>query len=268
MSHFTVAVISKKYKGTEVGPMLKKYDEDDRSTFRDCTEEVINAWELGKSTHGTDINKEDYENIIEFAEKWFGYDNEGTEDEPKFGYHYNPDAKWDWYSIGGRWRGLLKLKEGVENTDETMKIERKSLWNNEEYEDIDPRAVNYAKIKDIDFTPDKNEYEKAKRFWELYIDGESPNNEEEQEILDRASYRKEYLTRRYKNKETYARLTSTFNTFAVLTDDGWFEKGEMGWFGASSETDEEEIAWQENYFKNFIENADGESYITIVDCHI
>lgn len=24
---------------------------------------------------------------------------------------YNPDSKWDWYSIGGRWNGFLPLKE-------------------------------------------------------------------------------------------------------------------------------------------------------------
>lgn len=26
---------------------------------------------------------------------------------------YNPASKWDWYEIGGRWAGTLKLKDGV-----------------------------------------------------------------------------------------------------------------------------------------------------------
>ena len=25
--------------------------------------------------------------------------------------HYNPDSRWDWYSIGGRWSGFLPLKD-------------------------------------------------------------------------------------------------------------------------------------------------------------
>lgn len=25
----------------------------------------------------------------------------------------NPDSKWDWYTVGGRWAGLLKLKDGI-----------------------------------------------------------------------------------------------------------------------------------------------------------
>ena len=26
---------------------------------------------------------------------------------------YNPNSKWDWYEVGGRWRGLLLLKPGI-----------------------------------------------------------------------------------------------------------------------------------------------------------
>ena len=26
---------------------------------------------------------------------------------------YNPDSKWDWYLLGGRWSGMLKLKKGA-----------------------------------------------------------------------------------------------------------------------------------------------------------
>lgn len=38
---------------------------------------------------------------------------------------YNPDSKWDWYSIGGRWDGFLPLKEKDEEgnrleTDEAL----------------------------------------------------------------------------------------------------------------------------------------------------
>ena len=25
----------------------------------------------------------------------------------------NPNSKWDWYTVGGRWAGLLKLKDGI-----------------------------------------------------------------------------------------------------------------------------------------------------------
>lgn len=30
--------------------------------------------------------------------------------EGRYGYWYNPNAKWDWFTIGGRWRGMLEVK--------------------------------------------------------------------------------------------------------------------------------------------------------------
>lgn len=38
---------------------------------------------------------------------------------------YNPDSKWDWYSVGGRWAGFLVLKErdeegGIIETNEAL----------------------------------------------------------------------------------------------------------------------------------------------------
>ena len=34
-----------------------------------------------------------------------------SEYEGKKGYWFNPNAKWDWYQLGGRWYGYLPLKE-------------------------------------------------------------------------------------------------------------------------------------------------------------
>ena len=39
---------------------------------------------------------------------------------------YNPNSKWDWYTIGGRWTGGLVTKEGREtNSDYISEID----WN-------------------------------------------------------------------------------------------------------------------------------------------
>lgn len=39
----------------------------------------------------------------------------GVHEDGKYGYRstYNPRARWDWYSLGGRWRGFFQVKEGV-----------------------------------------------------------------------------------------------------------------------------------------------------------
>ncbi len=73
-------------------------------------------------------------------------------------------------------------------------------------------------------------------------------------------------------KETYLermKKCSRFYTFAVITPDGtWHEMGQMGWFGMSSETAEEKEQWIENYKKRFIDAADPNWWLVIVDCHI
>lgn len=33
---------------------------------------------------------------------------------------YNPDSKWDWYEIGGRWSGFLVLKNGSRSSEATV----------------------------------------------------------------------------------------------------------------------------------------------------
>ena len=57
--------------------------------------------------------------------KFMAEDAEETDEEGNIYSTSNPDAKWDWWEIGGRWQGLLKVGE---------------------------RRVNSAFVKDIDFS--------------------------------------------------------------------------------------------------------------------
>lgn len=194
--------------------------------------------------------KEIYPTFEEFMKEYKGA--RFDEEQKDWGYWENPNAKWDWYSIGGRWKGLLKAKAGIHGESSLVM----------------PIRCSSAKVKDIDFTPDKTEYEKALRWWEVVIE-DSPLRPGEKKEDFFNFYKKEYLINRYKNKETYARIKSSFTTYAVVLPDGtWCEKGQMGWFGCSSETPEESYDWDMNYKQNFIDKAEPEWILTIVDCHI
>ena len=52
----------------------------------------------------------------------------------------------------------------------------------------------------------------------------------------------------------------------VDTNGNWYGRGEMGWFGASS-NDKDEKSWDDE-FKNFIKNQKKSTIVTLVDCHI
>ena len=47
-----------------------------------------------------------------FQEVWTKSDERCTEYNEEGEYWYNPNAKWDWYVIGGRYRGRIHAKHG------------------------------------------------------------------------------------------------------------------------------------------------------------
>ena len=82
-------------------------------------------------------------------------------------------------------------------------------------------------------------------------------------------FSKQYYEDYYGDRETYARYMANFRTYAVITPDGkWYAEGNMGWFGCSSATPEEFKKWCEHYKEIFLDNADPDWILTIVDCHI
>lgn len=53
-------------------------------------------------------SKEKYPTLKDFAAEYYGY----TKRAGKYGYSHNPNAKWDWYSDGGRWDGYIVNRNG------------------------------------------------------------------------------------------------------------------------------------------------------------
>ena len=56
-----------------------------------------------------------YEDAWEEAKDW-GYEIDENENLLST---YNPDSKWDWYSVGGRWGGFLHYKDADPGFEET-----------------------------------------------------------------------------------------------------------------------------------------------------
>ena len=88
MSHFTVMVI-----GENPENQLAPFQENNMG---DCPSKYLEWVSV----------KEDYDNIDDAIE-----DGYKTKDGVP-GYMENPNAKWDWHQLGGRWTGLFKMKNG------------------------------------------------------------------------------------------------------------------------------------------------------------
>lgn len=186
---------------------------------------------------------------------------------------YNPNSRWDWYSIGGRWRNLLLTKK--ENEDVISETSLEDLMN--KGVNLTKKApegykwVDGARIKDIDFKKAiefKNTYQKAIRFWEIYIEGQDPVTEEEKEVIKWEVYNKEYYIERYETKENYAKMQSTFTCWALLDETGWHEKGKMGWWAMNDSTKDSELLFTEKFTETINKPENQNKYLIIVDCHI
>lgn len=159
----------------------------------------------------------------------------------------NPNSKWDWWSVGGRWSGLLRTKsgEGVKGEPGVLGTQHSAS------------GVDQARKGDLDIEAMvASQRRQAERTWEDYTSGES----------------KPFLDQDWKegiSKEDYVAarmdgLEAGFSTFAVLMDGKWYERGNMGWWGIVTG---EEDNWQGKFADLFALVPDDHT-ITIVDCHI
>jgi hypothetical protein len=128
--------------------------------------------------------KDLYEDFDAFMADWAGY----TKDKEKgvYGYWENPNAKWDWYQIGGRWMGYFPLTEGKEaaalpQSEDTIKEYKEQAFLGEASwasPESDKQSADSLLIKDIDFyRADKEAADQANKvfdWWEEINEGEEP----------------------------------------------------------------------------------------------
>ncbi|MFT8420507.1 MAG: hypothetical protein ABF665_03145 [Gluconacetobacter sp.] len=112
MSHFSVFVT-----GDDVEKQLAPFQENNMGTcpseyltFHDMHDDCLQQWEEG-DRDGIPFKKR-FATFEAFVDSEFSY--EQNHDTGRYGYTENPNAKWDWYQIGGRWSGELMLLRDAE----------------------------------------------------------------------------------------------------------------------------------------------------------
>lgn len=358
MSHFTVLVITDSSSNPEKllepfsehieVPEYKRENvsEEDMQRFIELYTTVQNKDYIKISAEEAQANKllsfdELYEkNGEDWNDSVWKKDDEGVWGEFTT---YNPNSKWDWYQLGGRWNGFFKVKrvaalpfqmEGfstaeVNNLVELYKTDvekfmkvtskyngktdtiRKAIAdmidaiNNAPFAEhtvgesglmTEAPEKGYADQllkKDIDFVgmraeailkaeKDYDEFHavlKGREFpvWKTYQEKypedqiDAARNEynglETIKDLSKAGYhwnieqynvtREEYL---------YNACLSAFSAFAFLNKDGWFERGNMGWFGIV--TDEKNIKKWDEEFNKMLDALPDDTMLSLYDCHI
>lgn len=213
---------------------------------------------------------EEKEMVDFWVENYYGY----SYNNDYYGYWYNPNAKWDWFSVGGRWRGLFKVKEGV----------KKVLGNAGLYGDkpIKEDGTDIAFKKEIAIEEMREEaIIKAKEAWPRYLEFKEDNkkydekrktlSEEERckiRIRDEIRHFGEFGVYCHKELKSVEELENEYKiaTYAVIKDGKWYQKGEMGWWGMSSDEMSEE-EWIKKW-NELVDEADEDDLFILCDCHI
>ncbi len=203
----------------------------------------------------------------------------------------NPNSKWDWYQIGGRWSGFFQLKDGAEGVlgERSLLDEREDnravlSWADQCLKrDVDFDAMKYQARCKANETFDKYEAIVAEHGQPL---GWTSIRESMSDQIDKAreTYRSQpamkalnkelgfrmgcWVDELEGRREAYVRRceNASFRTFAVVKDGKWYEKGEMGWWGLVID-EKDEDKWDQQ-FMSLLESLPEDTMLTVVDCHI
>lgn len=292
MSHFTVMVI-----GDDPEGQLAPFDEN-KEVEEYCTGEVseedkqemmefyaerhhigFHDFDDCYSHYGTDWNSNRWrknENGI-----WCGYST------------YNPDSKWDWYVLGGRWSGaFIRLKEGATSgiKGEPGVFCNETGWDAALKGDIDFEAI----YREGEARGRECYREIAARcggtiprpeiFWDTLLHDEKYagltieekramyHAQEAIKIWDAAGYDIPIVGPKIERfqctEDEYAKrcAVGAFVPYAVVCDSEWHGQGEMGWWGVS--TDEcSEDEWNDKVWE-MVNALPDDTLISFYDCHI
>ena len=167
---------------------------------------------------------------------------------------YNPKSKWDWYSIGGRYTGFLDPdydpSKDPANTGICNICKGSGVRNDMPVfaEGADPFKSSPIRLETAKCNGCDGKGKSIK--WPTEWKKHSGDVQSAARWLELLRIKKELYT-----------------PYAVLTPKGeWFQRGEMGWFGMSSD-DKNVESWAEQVIKIAEQHA-STCYAVVTDCHI
>jgi hypothetical protein len=277
VSHFAVIVI-----GDDVEAALRPFQENNMGDcppeylkFHDETDEVRSSWDAeDEATRAKYAG-----NIAAYAAEHYGYRaREIVDGVERFGYLENPNKKWDWWVVGGRFSGRFPTAAG---------------------------AVDSALKSEIDWTPRRDEHEARARDrfarWKQALDAHPeaarpltwPEVLEKHGVENVDSARAEYnaqpqiatwkgIAEAHDWQETRCDPVRDLGfdidalvarerrrapvPFAFLHAGEWHEKGRMGWFAMVS--NEKDVDGWCAEWERVWDALPPDARLTCVDCHI
>lgn len=237
---------------------------------------------------------EKHPSFYDYATDYHGYRMRA---DGSVGRMTNPNRRWDWYAIGGRWTGMLRVKPGARGRKGKPGL-MGSEWSATGVDqcrvgDLDLAAMlaetqkrmgaawdewvaDYLKKRDVTYTPSVA----LAKWWEAVAEAKRTRPEAvwlgkwieqnaEWATLRNLCSEAEWhygIPEGVSTREGCVAAAKAFSTFAVVKDGTWYERGKMGWWATVSD-EKAESEWDAQ-FAQLIKDLPPDNYVTVVDCHI
>ncbi len=218
----------------------------------------------------------------------------------RFGCRTNPNAKWGYWRVGGRYCRRFLAKPGTEGVTTDLTWEWRNLkpgkkppagCDQVQVANLDKAAMKAARVADRQQTLDQAllkagmsvaeldvanaEHHAAMKVWRELPEPRPRGNEWNAWAIKAGFTQAAHLNKSllfYDKPEIpegvkaadWVSAAPWLTGFAFLMDGKWAENGEMGWFGAVSN---EKSDWPEQ-FQALVESVPDNYWLSVVDCHI
>lgn len=198
----------------------------------------------------------------------------------------NPNKRWDWYSLGGRWTGYFPLKangNGSAGKPGLMTEKAKHGYVDQARKD----AIDFERLRNEKGEAARTEYRKI-----MTLVGDAPTPESWASVRERfgsnhAGAREfynaqEWIVRKNTDRDLLWLDAEDFQcteeeyvqearnqagvAFALVKDSQWYEKGCMGWWGCVS--DEKDQGEWNRKVSQMIDELPADTLLSVYDCHI
>lgn len=210
----------------------------------------------------------------EYVARWL--EEERDQKTGRLGYWQNPNKKWDWYQVGGRYEGELPLRGGAKAAKARVcQVDFDAIFADARQRHGEFVAAYKRRVSG-----------ETGKFWDDFIGGQRRRalslglltyGDVGDVVRDEA-----VIVEQWSNDESRCdvirivddmKLASLWGAFlpwyaALDAVNGWRAPGEMGWFGYSSDTDgEASSALGARIFADLREGNELD-WLVVVDCHI
>ena len=210
-----------------------------------------------------------YRDFRQFAEEWAFAD--WHEEQQAYGYYSNPDAQWDWYSIGGRWPCQLLVKDSC--TEYVPSEFEPGDADGDRRPPKGYRWVSAARMKNIQWDAIRKHHravlaERYSRLKDIFQTRVLPQGFYGKCEEDGIQLGGELIFRKDETLEEYLFRTDWYRTrkYPMPTcnfldlDGNWEGEASFGWNSYSQD-------W-EDALDDFLSGLSPEDVLVVVDCHI